>query len=114
MNTGAEDDSLSTPTLAFSKSSARTFPPAASMSQPASASRKHPLIQFPPYLLSRTVRSNEALRQCLGNGGELPLPLWERVGVRGYGLSIEQDPSPGSHLPMRRSRSSASAFFFKD
>jgi hypothetical protein len=21
------------------------------------------------------------LHRCLGNGGELPLPLWERVGV---------------------------------
>jgi hypothetical protein len=25
----------------------------------------------------------------------------ERVGVRGYGLSMEQNPSPGSHLSMR-------------
>jgi hypothetical protein len=25
----------------------------------------------------------------------------ERVGVRGYGLSIELNPSPGSHLTMR-------------
>src|SRR5579883_3442946 len=33
--------------------------------------------------------------------GALPLPLWERVGVRGYGLSIEKNPSPGSHLAMR-------------
>src|SRR5260370_23640589 len=45
------------------------------------------------------------------NGGEPPLPLWERVGVRGYGLSIVRDPSPGSHLAMRHSRSFASAFF---
>src|SRR6476661_8134361 len=35
------------------------------------------------------------------NGSELPLPLWERVGVRGHGLSIERNPSPGSHLTMR-------------
>src|SRR5229473_5504985 len=28
-------------------------------------------------------------------------PLWERVGVRGYGLSIGRNPSPGSHLTMR-------------
>jgi hypothetical protein len=27
-----------------------------------------------------------------------PLPLRERVGVRGSGLSIERNPSPGSHL----------------
>jgi hypothetical protein len=27
-------------------------------------------------------------------GGVLPLPLWERVGVRGYGLSVDY-PSPG-------------------
>src|SRR5712671_1907920 len=26
---------------------------------------------------------------------------WERVGVRGYGLSIGRNPSPGSHLSMR-------------
>src|ERR1700709_1149074 len=32
---------------------------------------------------------------------ELPLPLWERVGVRGSGLSIVRNPSPGSHLAMR-------------
>ena len=36
-----------------------------------------------------------------GNGGELPLPLWERVGVRGSGLSIELNPSPGLHLAMQ-------------
>jgi hypothetical protein len=30
--------------------------------------------------------------------GALPLPLRERVGVRGSGLSIEHNPSPGSHL----------------
>src|SRR5260370_19924978 len=39
--------------------------------------------------------------RCLSNGGELSLPLWERVGVRGHGLSIERNPSPGSHLSMR-------------
>src|SRR6266550_3258276 len=47
----------------------------------------------------------EALARCSGNGSELPLPLWERVGVRGYGLSWERNPSPGSHLKMRHSRS---------
>jgi hypothetical protein len=35
------------------------------------------------------------------NGSELPLPLWERVGVRGDGLTIDRNPSPGSHLTMR-------------
>src|SRR2546421_5945789 len=36
---------------------------------------------------------------------------WERVwGERGSGLSIERNP--GSHLTMRPSRSTASAFFF--
>ena len=40
------------------------------------------------------------VRYCV-NGGELPLPLWERVGVRGSGLSMERNPSPGSHLSMR-------------
>src|SRR6266481_3625848 len=33
-------------------------------------------------------------RTCAG-GGALPLPLWERVGVRGRGLSMERNPSPG-------------------
>jgi hypothetical protein len=33
--------------------------------------------------------------------GEPPLPLWERVGVRGYGLSMERNPSPAAHLAMR-------------
>jgi hypothetical protein len=36
-----------------------------------------------------------------GNGSALPLPLWERAGVRGYGLTIDRNPSPGSHLAMR-------------
>jgi hypothetical protein len=27
--------------------------------------------------------------------------LWERVGVRGYGLTIDRNPSPGSHRAMR-------------
>ena len=35
------------------------------------------------------------------SAGEPPLPLWERVGVRGYGLSMDLNPSPGSHLSMR-------------
>ncbi|SHG66503.1 hypothetical protein SAMN05443248_2298 [Bradyrhizobium erythrophlei] len=39
--------------------------------------------------------------QCLNDGGELPLPLWERVGVRGFGPSTDLNPSPGSHLSMR-------------
>jgi hypothetical protein len=30
-----------------------------------------------------------------------PLSHGERAGVRGYGLSMEQNPSPGSHLAMR-------------
>ncbi len=34
---------------------------------------------------------------CIGRGA-LPLPLWERVGVRGRGLSMGRNPSPGSHL----------------
>ena len=40
-------------------------------------------------------------RYCLSKDGEPPLPLWERVGVRGSGLSIVRNPSPGSHLSMR-------------
>src|SRR6202041_2998061 len=34
----------------------------------------------------------------INNSGAPPLPLWERVGVRGSGLSIDLNPSPGSHL----------------
>jgi hypothetical protein len=48
------------------------------------------------------------------DGGELPPPLWGRVGERGSGLSMDRNPSPGSHLAMRRSRSFASAFFLKN
>jgi hypothetical protein len=43
-------------------------------------------------------QSAELEQRCLGNGGELPLPLWERVGVRGSGPSTDRNPSPGSHL----------------
>src|SRR5882672_6075980 len=39
--------------------------------------------------------------QCINSGSALPLPLWERVGVRGSDLSIGRDPPPGSHLSMR-------------
>jgi tripartite-type tricarboxylate transporter receptor subunit TctC len=45
------------------------------------------------------------------SNGALPLPWRERVGVRGYGPSREQNHSPGSHLTMRHSRSLASACF---
>src|SRR6266852_3339887 len=45
----------------------------------------------------RSHQRSELKHQCLDNGGELPLPLWERVGVRGHGLSIDRNPSPGSH-----------------
>jgi hypothetical protein len=31
-----------------------------------------------------------------GVGSELPLPVGERVGVRGLGLSIGYNPSPGT------------------
>ena len=44
MNTGAEDDSRSTPIFAFSRSSARAIPLAAHISRPASASRAQPFI----------------------------------------------------------------------
>ena len=48
MNTGADDDSRSTPTLAFSISSARASEVPASASRPATISRANPVIQFPP------------------------------------------------------------------
>jgi hypothetical protein len=62
MNTGADDDSLSTPTLAFNNSSQRPSDDAATAaviaSRPASANRKYPgrtlraryrcIIKFPP------------------------------------------------------------------
>ena len=47
-------------------------------------------------------RSNPSVKHRFSsNGGEPPLPLWERVGVRGSGLSMDRNPSPGSHLSMR-------------
>src|ERR1700730_10968536 len=48
MKTGAEDDSRSTPTLAFSGSSACAVAPAPRASQPASATRAHPFMRIPP------------------------------------------------------------------
>jgi hypothetical protein len=59
-----------------------------------------------PALASSNVFWNfelQALRPVLRRrriGGRLPLH-GERVGVRGYGLSMELNPSPGSHLSMR-------------
>jgi hypothetical protein len=60
----------------------------------------------------------ELKHRYLGIHGELPLPLWERVGVRGSGLSIERNPSPellrNSTSPTRGEvRPSASIQFFK-
>src|SRR3954452_18918741 len=52
MNTGAEEDSLSTPILAFSASSARAVPIAVIAIRPASASRTIPIISFPPPSIS--------------------------------------------------------------
>jgi hypothetical protein len=43
-----------------------------------------------------TKQSIEVKQQCRSNGGEPPLPLRERVGVRGHGPSIDLNPSPGS------------------
>jgi glyoxylase-like metal-dependent hydrolase (beta-lactamase superfamily II) len=56
-----------------------------------------------PAKRSRRVRigCNEIRSIRKGNGSKLPLPLRERVGVRGYGLTIDCNPSPGSHLTMR-------------
>src|SRR6476646_7759228 len=51
MNTGAEDDSLSTPIFTFTASSARAIPLAANASRPANASRRNPFIRSPPCLL---------------------------------------------------------------
>src|SRR6478609_2398393 len=62
MKTGAEEDSLSTPILAFSASSARAVPIAVIAIRPASASRTIPVISFPrrPLSCSRL--------QALGHG----------------------------------------------
>src|SRR3954471_937846 len=51
MNTGADDDSRSTPILALS--SARATPQAAIASRPASASRANTLIPFPRLFICR-------------------------------------------------------------
>src|SRR5579863_472799 len=48
MKTGAEDDRRSTPTLAFSGSSALAVAPALKASKPASATRAHPFMRLPP------------------------------------------------------------------
>jgi hypothetical protein len=48
MNTGADDDSLSTPTLTFSVSSAHAIPFAATANTTAKASRANPVIPLPP------------------------------------------------------------------
>jgi hypothetical protein len=45
--------------------------------------------------LLRFARNDVAVR-CFNNIGVPPLPLWERVGVRGSGLSIVRNPSPGA------------------
>src|SRR3984957_5329058 len=47
---------------------------------------------------ARILEDEEIRLICNGNGSAPPLPLWERVGVRGSGPSIERNPSPGSHL----------------
>src|SRR6266849_6329069 len=43
-----------------------------------------------------------SMSRFLGSENALPLPLvgegWGRVGVRGRGLSMGRNPSPGSHL----------------
>src|SRR6188472_782205 len=51
MNTGADDDSLSTPTFAFNASSARAIPPAVIANTRAKANRANPVIPFPPRIL---------------------------------------------------------------
>src|SRR5258708_36567749 len=57
-----------------------------------------PAMTFQNFLFSGSLKIES--RTCAG-GGALPLPLWERVGERGRGLSIVRNPSPGSHLTMR-------------
>src|SRR5206468_5778642 len=51
-----------------------------------------------PYMTAGT-RSNsiaiiasQGIAWSVANGGELPLPLWERVGVRGPGPSMHRNP----------------------
>src|SRR5438445_9936556 len=70
MNTGADDDSLSTPIFAFSASSARASPVAAIASSTATASRAIPArmscsIQFPPSLTTGLHRASQAFRELL-------------------------------------------------
>src|SRR5712671_1531870 len=97
MNTGADDDSLSTPTRALSASSPRPIPLAAIANMPAKASRAHPVIPFS----SATVFLFQLKLDASAGTSEPPLPLWERVGMRGYRLSIGRNPSPGLRLTMQ-------------
>src|SRR3954463_16188691 len=51
MKTGADDDSLSTPTLALSASSARAVPASATASRPTMTRRVNARMRYPPYFL---------------------------------------------------------------
>src|SRR5882757_296527 len=47
------------------------------------------------------VIASNRIRTARRNRSELPLPLWalwDRLGMRGYGLSIEGNPSPVAEL----------------
>jgi len=48
------------------------------------------------FAAAHSIIFDEFIIRCFSIGSELPLPLWERVGVRGSGLSIDRNPSPGS------------------
>src|SRR5260370_37232659 len=64
MNTGADDDSRSTPTFALIRSSARAIPLAAITSRPATASRATLIIRFSPPLIVLPQFDPSELKHC--------------------------------------------------
>src|SRR5260370_37194863 len=76
MNTGADDDSRSTPTLALCTSSACASSVPAIASKPANTSRANPIIQFPPSLLF-ILKHWLRISATVARASRRPLPMGE-------------------------------------
>jgi hypothetical protein len=61
-----------------------------------------PRFLFPPPCGGGGSRNGSARGYSAATAVVNPLSLWERVGVRGYDLSLGHNPSPGSHRTMLR------------